>query len=146
MDSPRRLWHSEGTMMKAYSAALPALFSVVVLAYGLASGCGGDVEETPAGATSSGAGGAGGGGGAGGSDCSTVKCGDPGHVCVAGECVADCRKIGAVPCAEGTVCDVSDASPGQCVAPGSPCLTTSDPEVCGDKVCGPGSACDGAGK
>lgn len=136
-------------MRKPYSAALPAFFSVVSLVYGLASGCGGDVEETPAGPASSGAGGAGaGGGGAGGSagDCSTVKCGEPGHVCVAGECVADCRKPGSVPCAAGTVCDVSDAGPGQCVAPGSPCLTTSEPEVCGDKVCGPGSACDGAGK
>lgn len=44
------------------------------------------------------------------------------------------------------VCDVSAAGPGKCVAPGAPCLTTSAPEACGAKTCGPGAACDGAGK
>ncbi|HLM71744.1 MAG TPA: hypothetical protein VK459_03600 [Polyangiaceae bacterium] len=131
-------------MMKPYSAALPALLAACAVAFSLGSGCGGDVEETSS-TASTGTGGAGGAGG-GISGCSTIKCGEPGEVCVAGACLVDCREPGSVPCAEGTACDVSDASPGQCVALGTPCLTTSEPEACGDRVCGPGAACDGAGK
>ncbi|APR82415.1 Hypothetical protein A7982_07764 [Minicystis rosea] len=51
-----------------------------------------------------------------------------------------------MPCATGTVCDVSDDRAGACVDPQGACVTTSAPEACGDKVCGPGSACDGKGK
>jgi hypothetical protein len=87
---------------------------------------------------------AGGHGGAG--PCSAdVPCGDK-QVCVAGACRPDCRWAGADPCPTGTVCDASDAAAGQCVDPASACVTTSAPETCGGKVCGPGSACDGNGK
>jgi hypothetical protein len=75
-----------------------------------------------------------------------LPCTGAGEACVAGACVADCRLAGANPCDAGKVCDASDASPGKCVDPGSTCLTTSAPEPCGSKVCGPGSACDGNGK
>jgi hypothetical protein len=61
-------------------------------------------------------------------------------------CTLDCRPEGANPCPTGTVCDASDASPGKCVDPAAACVTTSAPEPCGAKVCGPGSACDGNGK
>ena len=90
-------------------------------------------------------GGAGGTGGDG-ITCPDTPCSAPGQTCVAGACVADCRPSTATPCATGTVCDVSDASPGQCVAPGGACVTTSTPVSCGGKTCGPGSACDGNGK
>ncbi|MFO0589391.1 MAG: hypothetical protein U0441_17770 [Polyangiaceae bacterium] len=86
-------------------------------------------------------------GGAGGStSCADVLCSGPGEICTDGACVVDCRKSGSIPCGAGTVCDASDAAPGQCVPAGSACLTTSEPEPCGDRVCGPGSACDGQGK
>ena len=95
------------------------------------------------GASTSSGGGAGGGGAPG---CPDIPCTEPGETCIAGTCVADCRLVGANPCAPGAVCDVSDASPGACVDPAAPCVTTSEPEACGTKICGPGSACDGAGK
>lgn len=78
--------------------------------------------------------------------CPEVPCLLPGHACVGGACVADCRVAGANACEPGKVCDASDASPGACVDPAAPCVTTSEPEVCADKICGPGSACDGSGK
>jgi hypothetical protein len=88
----------------------------------------------------------GGGTGGGGTTCPDTPCSAPGQTCVAGACVADCRPSTATPCAADTVCDVSDASPGMCVAPGGACVTTSTPVSCGGKICGPGSACDGNGK
>jgi hypothetical protein len=106
------------------------------------SGVGGASSSSSS--TSSSATGTGGAGGA--KTCADILCSNPGEACVDGACVADCRKAGAQPCAMGTVCDASDMSPGLCVAPGAPCVTTSAPEMCGGKVCGPGSACDGAGK
>lgn len=116
----------------------------------IAAGCGGGGAQTTSDSTSTttASGGAGGAGGAGGSapTCETVQCSGPGEICQDGACVADCRKPGAIPCADDTYCDVSDASSGQCVGLGSPCLTTSGPEPCGDRVCGPGSICDGAGQ
>ncbi len=87
-----------------------------------------------------------GGGGGSAPTCADLVCSAPGEVCVDGACVLDCRKPGAQPCAMGSACDVSDMSPGKCVPLGSPCLTTSPPEMCGARVCGPGSACDGNGK
>ncbi|MBK8254801.1 MAG: hypothetical protein IPK82_19340 [Polyangiaceae bacterium] len=76
--------------------------------------------------------------------CNAANCNKPGEICLAGECVVDCRRVGSTPCAEGTACDVSDAAEGQCVPIGTACLTTSEPEQCGNRVCGPGSMCDGA--
>lgn len=67
-------------------------------------------------------------------------------MCLDGSCVKDCRRTGANACAEGMWCDVSQAAPGACVPAGSACLTTSAPEPCGERTCGPGSLCDGAGK
>jgi hypothetical protein len=78
--------------------------------------------------------------------CPAVPCAAPGEACVDGACVADCRVTGANACPAGKVCDASDASPGACVDPAAACVTTSAPEPCGAKICGPGSACDGAGR
>ncbi len=122
--------------------------SAAPLLAALVSACGdGDTNGT-GGGTSTSTSTTSGGGGAGGAPptCETISCSGPGEVCQAGACVVDCRKAGSNPCADDTVCDVSDAGAGQCVAPGSPCLTTSAPEPCGDRVCGPGSVCDGAGQ
>ncbi|MFO0763061.1 MAG: hypothetical protein U0359_41880 [Byssovorax sp.] len=126
--------------------------AVFFLALPLAlAGCGSSTTTGGGGSTSTGTTtttGTGGHGGTGGAapTCADLLCGKPGEVCIDGACVLDCRRTGAQPCAMGTVCDVSDKSPGLCVAPGAPCLTTSAPEPCGAKVCGPGSACDGQGK
>jgi hypothetical protein len=112
-------------------------------------GCGSSTTTGSGGASStSSTTGTGGHGGHGGSapTCADILCSAPGELCVDGACVLDCRKVGAQPCAMGTRCDVSDQSPGQCVPEGSPCLTSSAPETCGGKICGPGSACDGNGK
>src|SRR5689334_13780978 len=57
--------------------------------------------------------------------CPQVPCTNPGEACVAGACTLDCRIPGANACAAGTVCDASDASPGKCVDPSAPCVTTS---------------------
>lgn len=104
-------------------------------------GTGGTAPSTSS--TSSGTGGAGGAP----VTCQPSDCKNPGEACLGGaSCVIDCRRPDAVPCAAGTVCDVSDASPGQCVAPGGACVTTSPPEACGDRICGPGAACNGDGK
>lgn len=78
--------------------------------------------------------------------CPEIPCDAPGHACVSGACIEDCRVPGAISCTSGKVCDVSDGAAGKCVDPGAPCVTTSTPEPCGGKVCGPGSACDGDGK
>ncbi len=79
--------------------------------------------------------------------CQPSECKNPGEACLGGvACELDCRRPDAVPCAAGTVCDVSDASPGKCVDAGGACVTTSAPEACGDRVCGPGAACTGDGK
>lgn len=120
---------------------------MVFAGYAALQGCG-DSVETAAGtgasssSTSSGAGGTGGSG----ADCSQVTCAGPGEICLAGQCVADCAKPGAVPCGAGTVCNVSENNPGQCLDPAAACLTTSEPETCGDKICGPGAACAGNGQ
>jgi hypothetical protein len=111
--------------------------------------CGGDDTATGGGGTTSTtpAGGGGQGGEAGGKPtCADVLCSGPGEICQDGECLVDCRRTGSQPCPDDTYCDASDASPGQCVGLGSPCLTTSGPQPCGDRVCGPGSICDGAGQ
>src|SRR5262249_39618431 len=84
------------------------------------------------------------GGGAGGHGGASSSTGGKGGAGGAG--TLDCTLPGGNPCAPGTVCDVSAANPGKCVDPSAPCVATSTPEMCGAKVCGPGSACDGAGK
>jgi hypothetical protein len=118
---------------------------------GVLLGCGGGAtgsggaggSGTTTSTTSTSAGGAGGGP----TMCQPGDCKNPGEACLGGAtCEIDCRRPDAVPCAAGTVCDASDASPGKCVAPGGACITTSTPEACGDKICGPGSACTGDGK
>lgn len=80
------------------------------------------------------------------SSCVPSDCTNPGEACVLGACELDCRRPDATPCAAPMVCDVSDASLGKCVAPDAPCVTTSLPEACGARTCGPGAACDGEGK
>jgi len=78
--------------------------------------------------------------------CSTATCNKPGHGCVAGACVADCRYSTATPCASGLVCDFTD---GKCRPTGSPCLLPGKFESCPGSgltlQCGPGTMCDGAG-
>ncbi len=116
----------------------------------MAVGCAVNDDGAPAGdggGSSTGSSSTGGGGAGGAAGCAAVVCDGPGEVCDGGACVVDCRRPGATPCAAPAVCDVSDASPGECVAPDAPCATTSVPEPCGGaKVCGPGSFCDGAGQ
>lgn len=107
-----------------------------------ASGGGGATTTTSTGAS----GGTSTGGAGGSTSCADVLCSGPGEICADGACVVDCRKAASIPCGQGTSCDASDAAPGQCVPEGSACLTTSTPETCGDRVCGPGSVCDGNGK
>jgi hypothetical protein len=114
-------------------------------------GCGssgsGSTGHGGAASTSSSTAGSGtGGSGDAGPTCPQVACSGPGEACIAGACVADCRPASANPCPSGKVCDVSDDTPGKCVDPGGACVTTSAPETCGAKVCGPGAACDGDGK
>jgi hypothetical protein len=109
------------------------------------SSCGGGGSGGHGGSSSTSSSTTSGSGGAGPTCPGEVQCA-AGEACVNGACVADCRVAGAVPCAAGKVCDASDANPGTCVDPTSACVTTSAPESCGGKVCGPGSACDGNGK
>lgn len=123
-------------------AAVPLLSGLALLACGDGDTQGSGASSSSGDTTSSG--GSGGSGGAA-PTCETVPCTGPGEICEAAACVVNCTATGAVPCAGDTVCDASNASPGQCVAPGSPCLTTSAPEACGDRVCGPGSVCGGDG-
>jgi hypothetical protein len=56
--------------------------------------------------------------------------------------VDDCRVKGAAPCASGTVCNVSDAAPGKCVAKDAACVITGGRQSCGTVICGPGTTCD----
>lgn len=69
---------------------------------------------------------------------------DPGHACVAGACVADCRMPLAVPCAAGLVCAEMT---GRCVTPGEDCTPSGEFVTCGSAefapTCGPGSRCEG---
>lgn len=115
---------------------------------GFVQGCGDGAQSSSGTSSTMGSGGAAGAGGAGGgaADCNSLVCGGPGELCFNGQCMADCAKPGALPCSAGTVCNVSDEKPGQCVDPASPCVTSSEPEICGDKICGPGAACAGNGK
>ncbi|MBI5516236.1 MAG: hypothetical protein HY909_20795 [Deltaproteobacteria bacterium] len=69
--------------------------------------------------------------------CAT-RCG-PGERCAAGRCERDCRRVGAVACEAGSVCDFTD---GQCRAPGALCLLAGEFRACGMQSCGPGTTCD----
>ncbi|MFO0611235.1 MAG: hypothetical protein U0414_01510 [Polyangiaceae bacterium] len=100
------------------------------------TGGGGSGSSTTAGSTSSSSSGG----------CTAADCTAPGEACVSGVCKLDCRHPGATPCAAPSVCDASDQSAGLCVAPDAACVTTSAPETCGDRTCGPGTACNGNGK
>jgi hypothetical protein len=85
--------------------------------------------------------GSGGSGGTGGVPCTPDTCSTPGYACSNGACVADCRLPGANACAAGTVCDVGDQHPGQCVMPGDGCVITGPSVACGAGTCGPGTSC-----
>ena len=69
---------------------------------------------------------------------------DPGHACVAGACVADCRMPLSVPCDTGLVCAEMT---GRCVMPGEDCTPSGEFVTCGSAEfapsCGPGSTCAG---
>lgn len=119
----------------------------LAIAFSLVAGC---TEPTGTSTSSSSGGGGQGGGGGGGSGgaptCADIFCAGPGQYCEAGACVTDCRKVNSQPCEIASmVCSASGTTPGQCVDPMGPCVTTSEPEPCGTKICGPGSACDGNG-
>ncbi len=118
--------------------------SLLTTAVVIAFGC---VENTGTSTTSSSSSGSSGQAGSGGATptCADVLCSGAGEVCIDGACVVDCRRASAQPCAAGTVCNVSGPQMGQCIDPAGLCITTSEPEPCGDKVCGAGSACDGNG-
>src|SRR6185437_17004465 len=127
-------------MRSAWAAAgLAAILGCGSGGAGHGAGHGGAASASASSSTATGTGGAGGAG----PTCPQVPCTGPGEDCISGACVADCRPSGANPCGTGKVCDVSDANPGKCVDPSSACVTTSAPEMCGGKVCGPGAACDG---
>ncbi len=115
--------------------------SMVALAVAIVAGC---VEKSGTSSSSSGSGGQGGSGGAA-PTCADVLCSQPGEVCMDGVCVVDCRRAESQPCAADMVCNASGTQPGQCVDPAATCVTASEPEICGTKVCGSGSACDGNG-
>lgn len=78
--------------------------------------------------------------------CTLASCGAPGHVCVGGACVEDCRLPGATACDTGKVCDVGSEHLGKCVVPGNGCVVSSPMQACGAAgTCGPGTLCDGQG-
>ncbi|AKT41089.1 DNRLRE domain-containing protein [Chondromyces crocatus] len=71
-------------------------------------------------------------------------CAGPGEVCELGQCVVNCTAPEAVPCDEGTVCNVGEGAFGACVPPSDPCVVSGTLAACGDQSCGPGAACDTA--
>lgn len=85
------------------------------------------------------------------SACSAATCTQPGFACVEGACVADCRRPNAVPCAQGTVCDVGSEHTGLCTQPGTGCVIAGEADQCAQDdagvalVCGPGTLCNGKG-
>ena len=121
------------------------LFFAIAMTVGIGCTDPSGTQTTSSSSSSSSSGGGQGGSGGGSATCADILCSGPGEICVNGACVVDCRKAGAQPCAAGTVCNASGTQPGQCVDPGGSCVTASEPEACGGKVCGSGSACDGNG-
>ncbi len=117
---------------------------LLAISIAIFAGCTEQTGTSTSSSSSSGGGGEGGSGGSG-TSCADILCSQPGEVCMNGACVVDCRRAGSQPCASGTVCNVAGMQPGQCVDPAGSCITASNPEPCGAKVCGSGSACDGNG-
>ncbi|HRI65206.1 MAG TPA: hypothetical protein PK156_13245 [Polyangium sp.] len=117
---------------------------LLAISIAIFAGCTEQTGTSTSSSSSSGGGGEGGSGGSGNS-CADILCSQPGEVCMNGACVVDCRRAGSQPCASGRVCNVAGMQPGQCVDPAGSCITASNPEPCGAKVCGSGSACDGNG-
>lgn len=82
----------------------------------------------------------------GGSTTAGVGCGvcdQPNQACVDDVCVDLCQGQDPDPCGPDQVCDVIS---GECKDPGSLCTLAGPSEPCGDRSCGPGSVCDGAGE
>jgi hypothetical protein len=100
-----------------------------------ASGQGGEAGASQGGAAGASQGGAAGSGGGCGA------CDGPGQACVGGQCIDDCRLAAALPCGPGTVCNVSSQEGGACKVPGDGCVIGNEPQPCGSKVCGSGTAC-----
>ncbi|MDC0716797.1 hypothetical protein [Nannocystis bainbridge] len=69
-------------------------------------------------------------------------CSEPNQQCVDDQCVTLCQGQSPDPCPEGQVCDFIS---GSCHAPADACTLAGASEACGDRECGPGSACDGQG-
>lgn len=78
--------------------------------------------------------------------CSTDTCRGPGLVCVDGQCIEDCRRVGAATCAGAFVCDFTD---GRCRADGA-CVLRGSFTSCAEGSnmstvrCGAGTSCNGA--
>ncbi|MEM6996724.1 MAG: hypothetical protein AAF721_39840 [Myxococcota bacterium] len=69
-------------------------------------------------------------------------CSAPNQQCIDDVCVTGCQGQVPDPCGPDEVCDVIS---GECRAPGAACTVSGAPVACGDRQCGPGSVCNGAG-
>jgi hypothetical protein len=69
-------------------------------------------------------------------------CDEPNQQCVDGECVTGCQGQDPDPCGPAQVCDVIS---GTCVDADAACALAGPSVDCGDKQCGPGTACDDQG-
>lgn len=69
-------------------------------------------------------------------------CNQPNQQCVDGQCVTGCQGQAPDPCGPDMVCDVLS---GECHLPDQACTLAGPIDDCGDRQCGPGSACDGQG-
>ncbi|MBL9105975.1 MAG: hypothetical protein JNL82_33950 [Myxococcales bacterium] len=71
-----------------------------------------------------------------------VDCDDPNQVCMGDTCVTLCQGQDPSPCPMGQVCDVIS---GECKPEASACTLAGPDIACGERTCGPGSACDDQG-
>lgn len=70
-----------------------------------------------------------------------ADCDEPNQVCMGDTCVTLCQGDPDF-CPMGQVCDVIS---GECKPDGSACTLAGDAITCGNRTCGPGSACDDQG-
>ncbi len=69
-------------------------------------------------------------------------CNQPNQQCIDDVCVTSCQGQDPDPCGPDQICDVIS---GDCKDLDASCSLGGGSEVCGDKLCGPGSVCDGLG-
>ena len=71
------------------------------------------------------------------------SCDQPNQQCIDDTCVTSCQGQDPDPCLPDQICDVIS---GECKNADASCSLSGGSEPCGDKSCGPGSACDGLGE